>query len=143
MSTHTSNWRYPRRVACLLVFASQAALAAFAAPGAPASSRTATVIVTRPENQGFVNVCRATVTFASGRRLFLFGGDTKTIRLRAGSYNVSVTSPYPRGGGKSPWRSVPVSFRLEAGTRTRIEIEPETQGSEYTGVWLIRKLDDL
>jgi hypothetical protein len=147
-------------------------LAADAGAGGASESQSvavATITVSRPENNGLMNlipcwvnlderthIVSATVahlgekpqpTNWTSRGIRLMGGDTAVLTVRPGGFSVRVKTDVPEqppdyAAVRKPhvWRSPPLRLAVPEGKAARVAILPATKGSTYSGGWRARSL---
>jgi hypothetical protein len=106
------------------------------------NSRSATVVIERPENNGAVNILTCTLAFSSGQANTLRGGETARVLVPAGPIWVEASSVdlyHPENVDPKAWRSRRVKICLQPGGLARLSVEPSSRDSTYVGGWTIER----
>lgn len=106
------------------------------------SPPTAIVVLERPENNGFLNIVRCTITLSSGEKVELSGGESRSVSIPEGHAWLEVSSfdPYcPESRHPKPWRSGRFKIHLKQREVMRLVIKPKSKGSAYVRGWTIER----
>jgi hypothetical protein len=99
----------------------------------------AQILIERPENNGFINICPCTVKLNVGPKIVLIGRQTNSFSVQPGTYflKVSSSNPYSDATKDSDWKSNPLKITVTNSQVIKIIVEPKSEGSAYTGGWVL------
>jgi hypothetical protein len=104
------------------------------------------ICVSRPENNGAINIYPVKI-IRNGQELFtLAGGETKCEQLQAGEHKIIASSPNPfdpndKNNGR--WQSRLLKASVLSGKVSLISVEPVSRHATYIGPWKLKILDSI
>jgi hypothetical protein len=97
------------------------------------------ILIERPENNGFINIFPCTVKISSGKETVLHGGENESLFVRTGTcfLMASSSNPYPKATNNSDWKSNLLKITVANLQVIKIIVEPNSEGSSYSGGWVL------
>ena len=97
------------------------------------------ILVVRSENNGSINIVPCVVQLNANQKIVLIGGQTNSFSVKLGTYLLTASSanPYPDAMKNSSWEPTSLKITITNSQTIKIVVEPRSEGSAYTGGWVL------